>query len=75
MQQKAIVIRKHAKPQKLVFVAADGSYAIVLTPQDLVEAGTPIHPETGDGLEFWGASDNEVPAGQVSPEVVPEIQR
>jgi hypothetical protein len=62
------VARRNAKPQKLVFAAADGSCAVVVTAPDLVDAGVPIHPETGEELEFLGATDDEVPTGKVDPE-------
>jgi hypothetical protein len=63
-----VVIRQNAKPQKLVFADADRSYVLVVTPQDLIDVGVPIHPETGDDLEFLGATDDEVPVGKVNPE-------
>ena len=65
-----VVIRQNAKPQKLVFADADRSCILVVTPQDLVDVGVPIHPATGDDLEFLGATEDQVPTGRIDPEAL-----
>jgi hypothetical protein len=62
-----VVIRQNAKPQKLVFADADRSYVLVVTPQDLIDAGVPIHRDTGGDLEFLGATEDQVPTGRIDP--------
>ena len=70
-----IHIRKEPSSEKFVFAKPDHSIVVVCTIASILDAGTPIDPETGDDLEYLGVADdhdNRVECGtfEDNPELI-----